>query len=94
MQFSFDVLPALDLLAKHYRLATLSNGNADLQRIGCAHRFEFNLTAGRIGVANPAAGAFETVLHLSGCAPQEVLYVGDDPEHDIAGPQRVGLRAA
>jgi hypothetical protein len=35
-----DVVPALDALRRGYRLMSLSNGNADLQRIGLAGYFE------------------------------------------------------
>jgi putative hydrolase of the HAD superfamily len=94
VEFYPDVLPALDVLGRSFRLATLSNGNADMRRIGAAERFEFSLNAGSIGYAKPDPRAFQKVLAASGCQPAEVLYVGDDPDHDIAGPQRVGLRTA
>ena len=94
VEFYPDVLPALDVLGQYFRLATLSNGNADIRRIGVADRFEFSLNAGLIGYAKPDPRAFQKVLDLSGCDPMEVLYVGDDPDHDIAGPQKLGLRTA
>jgi FMN hydrolase / 5-amino-6-(5-phospho-D-ribitylamino)uracil phosphatase len=94
VEFYPDVMPALDLLGRKFRLATLSNGNADLERIGCAARFEFSLSAGGIGAAKPDARVFRTVLDRIGCAPDEVLYVGDDPDHDVLGPKQIGLRAA
>lgn len=94
VEFYPDVLPALDVLGQSFRLATLSNGNADIERIGAARHFEFSLNAGLIGYAKPDPRAFQKVLDLSGCQPTEVLYVGDDPDHDIAGPQKLGLRTA
>jgi FMN hydrolase / 5-amino-6-(5-phospho-D-ribitylamino)uracil phosphatase len=94
VEFYPDVLPALEVLGRNFRLATLSNGNADIRRIGAAQRFEFSLNAGLIGYAKPDPRAFQMVLDLSGCHPTQVLYVGDDPDHDIAGPQRLGLRTA
>ncbi|MCS6947832.1 MAG: HAD family hydrolase [Steroidobacteraceae bacterium] len=89
-----DVEPALNALAPRYRLATLSNGNADLQRIGLASRFEFSLHAGAIGVAKPDPRAFHAVVAHGRLAPHEVLYVGDDPAHDIDGARAAGLRTA
>jgi FMN hydrolase / 5-amino-6-(5-phospho-D-ribitylamino)uracil phosphatase len=94
VEFYADVLPSLEVLGRRYRLATLSNGNADMRRIGQAQRFEFTLNAATIGAAKPDPRAFQKVLDLSGCAAGEVLYVGDDPDHDIAGPQQLGLRTA
>ena len=37
---------------------------------------------------------FEVCLEKSGLAPQEVLFVGDSPEHDINGAHRLGMRTA
>jgi 2-haloalkanoic acid dehalogenase type II len=86
-----DVKPALRALANKFRLATLSNGNADMARLGAAHQFEFCLSAHQIGVAKPDPRAFAEILRRSGCAAQEVLYVGDEPEHDVLGSRRAGL---
>lgn len=86
-----DVMPALHILANKFRLATLSNGNADMARLGAAHRFEFCLSAHQIGVAKPDPRAFAEILRRSGCAAEEVLYVGDEPHHDVLGSRRAGL---
>ena len=41
-----------------FRLATLSNGNADLAVIGLAHHFEVTLNAGALGCAKPDPRAY------------------------------------
>ncbi len=94
VEFYADVQPALQLLGRKYRMATLSNGNADMRRIGLAHHFEFTLNAATLGAAKPDPRVFQKVLDLSQLAPAEVLYVGDDPDHDITGPKKLGLRTA
>ena len=94
VQLFADVEPALASLGEHYVLATLSNGNADLGRIGLAARFMVSLAAGSLGVAKPEAGAFLAVAQAIGCEPSAVLYVGDDPAVDIAGARAAGLRTA
>src|SRR5215469_2626869 len=48
-----DVRPALTRLRSRYRLATLSNGNADLRRIGLEDLFVLSLNARQIGVGKP-----------------------------------------
>src|SRR5579883_343691 len=48
-----DVQPALERLRTRYTLASLSNGNADLQLIGLARLFSVSLNARQIGVAKP-----------------------------------------
>ena len=50
-----EVPPALEKLKTRYRLATLSNGNADLGTIGIAHHFEVTLHAAALGCAKPDA---------------------------------------
>src|SRR5690606_11824056 len=53
-----DSLDALDRLAARVPLAALSNGNADLQRIGLMHVFRFQLGAREHGAAKPATSIF------------------------------------
>lgn len=87
-----DSLDALDRLAAHVPLAALSNGNADLRRIGLMHVFRFQLGAREHGVAKPAASIFLAACRQLGCAPAQVLHVGDDVALDIVGAARAGLR--
>jgi putative hydrolase of the HAD superfamily len=89
-----DVRPALDRLAARYTLATFSNGNADLGRIGLAPLFAVTLNAERVGVAKPHPEAFAAVARELGCEPGRMLYVGDDPHADVAGARAAGLRTA
>jgi putative hydrolase of the HAD superfamily len=92
VQLYDDVLPALDALGRRYALATLSNGNADLARIGLAPRFAATLSARDVGVAKPQRAAFEAVTRALELDPAEVAYVGDDPQVDVAGARAAGLR--
>jgi len=87
-----DVDAALDRLAGHAPLAALTNGNADLVRIGLQHRFVFALGAREHGSCKPDAGIFHAACARLGIAPSDVLHVGDDPEADIFGAARAGLR--
>jgi putative hydrolase of the HAD superfamily len=87
-----DSLDALDRLAARVPLAALSNGNADLERIGLMHVFAFQLGAREHGAAKPAASIFHAACERLGCAPADVLHVGDDIEMDVVGASRAGLR--
>jgi putative hydrolase of the HAD superfamily len=89
-----DVGPALQRLGSRYRLMTLTNGNADLTRIGIAHHFECSLTAADAGCAKPDERIFSVLLRRAGLKPDEVLYVGDEPQVDIVGAHGAGLAAA
>ncbi len=88
-----DSLEALDRLAARVPLAALSNGNADLSRIGLMHVFAFQLGAREHGAAKPAASIFHAACERLGCRPGDVLHVGDDIEMDVLGARRAGLRS-
>jgi FMN hydrolase / 5-amino-6-(5-phospho-D-ribitylamino)uracil phosphatase len=88
-----DVLPGLEELRTRYRLFSASNGNADLSRIGLAHYFERSIAARQVGVMKPDPGLFHKAIEGTGLAPEEVAYVGDDPELDVEGSRRAGMRA-
>jgi FMN hydrolase / 5-amino-6-(5-phospho-D-ribitylamino)uracil phosphatase len=87
-----DVLPALEALKNRYRLATLSNGNADLARIGLAHHFEVSLHAAALGCAKPDARAYEKLADTLALDPAEILFVGDEPHADVVGPHAAGMQ--
>ncbi len=86
-----DVRPALARLREKYVLATLSNGNADLQRIGLADSFKVSLNARGVGCAKPDRRAFEALGAALVLEPAQVAYVGDDPFLDIEGARKAGL---
>lgn len=87
-----EVLPALARLKPRFRLATLSNGNADLARIGLAHHFEISLSAGALGCAKPDPRAYAALAGSLTLKPAEILFVGDDPHADVLGPRAAGMQ--
>jgi putative hydrolase of the HAD superfamily len=87
-----EVLPALERLRRSFRLATLSNGNADLSRIGIAHHFEVSLHAGALGCAKPDARTYMALARALTLKPQEILFVGDEPHADVVGPRAAGMQ--
>ncbi len=92
VQLYDDVPDALEMLHRHYRLFTASNGNADLNRIGLGHLFERTVAARDVGALKPDPLVFRKVIEGTDLAPQEVLFVGDDPELDVEGARRVGMQ--
>jgi 2-haloalkanoic acid dehalogenase type II len=87
-----DVLPALTWLGQRFRLATLTNGNADLGRIGIAHHFEVSLSAGALGYAKPDPRSYAALAGALTLKPAEILFVGDEPHADVVGPRAVGMQ--
>jgi FMN hydrolase / 5-amino-6-(5-phospho-D-ribitylamino)uracil phosphatase len=86
-----DVLPALKTLKGRYRLFTASNGNADLAQIGLAHYFERSVAAREVGALKPDPVIFHKAIEGTGLAPQDVIYVGDDPLLDVVGSRSAGM---
>ena len=89
-----DVLPSLERLRARFRLASLSNGNADLGLIGIAGLFEVSLSARAVGVPKPHPRAFEALARGLGVPKARILFVGDDPDLDVHAPRAVGMKAA
>jgi putative hydrolase of the HAD superfamily len=87
-----DVAPALARLRPRYALASLSNGNADLARIGLDHIFNVSLNARQIGAAKPHPRCFERLAGELALDPGAIAYVGDDPQLDVAAARAAGLR--
>ncbi|MGN6452645.1 MAG: HAD family hydrolase [Steroidobacteraceae bacterium] len=87
-----DVAPALARLRRRYALASLSNGNADLARIGLEDTFAVSLNARQIGAAKPERRCFERLAHELLLPTAAIAYVGDDPQLDVAAAQAAGLR--
>ena len=87
-----DVTPALQSLRKAgYQLGSLTNGNADVHRLGIADLFDFSLTAESVGRAKPHPRLFEEACRQSGVLPTELAHVGDEAGTDLAGGLAAGV---
>ena len=87
-----EVRPTLERLGRRYQLASLSNGNANLRLIGLEDLFVFSLNAIDIGAAKPDPPLFEEARRRLAVCPEQIVHVGDDPEHDVIGAARAGFR--
>ena len=92
VEFYPDAVDALARIAARVPVAALSNGNADLARIGLDHHFAFQLGSREHGAAKPAASIFHAACERLGVAPAQVLHVGDHIEMDVVGAMQAGLR--
>jgi len=88
-----DAIDALARIAARVPVAAVTNGNADLDRIGLGHHFRFNLGPREHGAAKPEASIFHAACTRLECTPGEVLHVGDHIEMDVLGAARAGLRS-
>ena len=89
----FDDVPrVLGKLGEHHAIGAITNGNADVHRIGIGHHFDFVVTPAEAGAAKPDSAIFELALDAAGAPPGSVAHVGDDPVRDVAGAAAIGLR--
>jgi 2-haloalkanoic acid dehalogenase type II len=87
-----DVEPALRRLrSAGYCLGTLTNGNADVERLGLGHLFDFSLTAASTGKAKPHPRMFEEACRRAHVGAAELAHIGDEPGTDLAGAQNAGV---
>ncbi len=88
-----DVIPTLKMLKPRYRLGTVSNGNADIYRIGLGQLFDFSWSAADAGQQKPHPIVFNSLLEREQLNADEIIHIGDDPITDIVGAQQSGIRA-
>ncbi|MNE43816.1 Flavin mononucleotide phosphatase YigB [compost metagenome] len=88
-----DVQPMLEILCQHYTLGVLTNGNADVRRLGLADYFKFTLCAEDLGIGKPAPELFREALNRGQAVASAAVHIGDHPGDDIAGAQQAGMKA-
>ena len=89
-----DALPALAALSARYPVVALSNGNADVHRVGIGQFFRGAVNATQIGVGKPDRRIFTAAAQAAGVPESAVLHVGDDAHLDGAGALAAGMQVA
>ncbi len=88
----FDgALDVLETLTERYRLGALTNGNADIERIGLDRYFSFAISAADVGVSKPAPDMFHAALEHCRIEAAQAVHIGDHLVDDIEGAGRLGM---
>lgn len=87
-----DAVLALEFLSGRYPLVAVSNGNADVERIGIGRYFRAAISAQQFGVGKPDPRIFHAAAGAVEVLPQEVLHVGDDATLDVLGALNCGMQ--
>ena len=85
-----DVIPTFDILAPHFKLGLLSNGNTYPERCGLDGRFAFVVFSQDVQVEKPDPKIFQITAERAGCELHQILHVGDSLKNDVAGAKNVG----
>jgi putative hydrolase of the HAD superfamily len=89
-----DAEPALKLLSARFPLVSISNGNADIGRVGLGRYFRAAISAREFGVGKPDPRIFHAAAGAIDVAPECILHVGDDATLDGLGALNAGMQAA
>ena len=91
--FYDGVIDALEALSTKYELGVLTNGNADIKRLGIDKYFNFSISSADVKSNKPEEGHFKKALSNSRLLPQEVIHVGDHQINDVTGALNAGMHA-
>jgi len=89
-----EARPALRALSERFVLIAVTNGNADLGRIGIDDFFDGHVNAAMVGAAKPERPIFDAAVEIGGAGASETLHVGDHPLYDVHGAREAGLHTA
>jgi HAD superfamily hydrolase (TIGR01549 family) len=82
----------LKVLSASFRLAAITNGNADLQSIGISMYFDQIYAANLTLLEKPAPDMFNLCLSQMDIPPSALLHIGDNPVTDIFGANAAGVQ--
>lgn len=92
VQYFPYVLETLEELAEQFPLIALSNGNADVHKVGIGHLFKHHFSASGVGFAKPHPAMFEQALAVAKVLPSETIHIGDHPIQDIQAAKDIGMK--
>lgn len=88
-----ESITLLQKLAKHYPVVAITNGNADVEKMGLQHQFQFVLKAGNGFKSKPDIALFKQAADQLDIEVNELLHVGDHLYSDVFGAQQHNAQA-
>ena len=86
-----DAHETLHFLSQRFPLAALTNGNADVHRVGLGGFFQCAVSAQESGMAKPDPRIFWHTAKRLQVPTEAVLHVGDDAALDVLGARAAGM---
>lgn len=97
--FSIDknTIHFLHHIKKHFEVGIITNGSSQRQRAKIINTnlnnyFDTIIISEEVGFSKPDKRIFELALNKLNLQPENTLFVGDDLEKDIAGPQNANIK--
>ena len=91
VEFFNDVITVLEKLSLNYKLGVLTNGNADIKKLGIDYMFDFSVSSVDVKSNKPDQGHFIKAKELSQINFHNTLHVGDHPVNDVYGARELGI---
>ncbi|PEJ44024.1 2-haloalkanoic acid dehalogenase [Bacillus wiedmannii] len=97
--FSIDqnTIHFLNQIKRHFKVGIITNGSTQRQtakiiNTNLNNHFDTIIISEEVGVSKPDKRIFELALNKLNVQPEDVLFVGDDLEKDIAGCQNANIK--
>jgi putative hydrolase of the HAD superfamily len=93
-----ETLDAVRRLRPARTIGMITNGPTEVQRakielLDVERHVDFLLISEEFGAWKPDPSIFVEALRLGRASADEAVFIGDSPEHDIAGAQAAGIRS-
>lgn len=87
----------LKAIQEHMKIAIITNGTthrqkAKIMNTGLHECFDVILISEEVGLEKPDQRIYQLALNKLQVQPEDALFVGDDLEKDVGGPQGAGLK--
>lgn len=89
--FYDQVVEVLESLTSRAMLGVLTNGNADVNKLGIGHLFEFSISSVDVKSNKPDSAHFIKAKEISGIEFVNTLHIGDHPINDVKGARDLGI---
>ncbi|EHL72929.1 HAD hydrolase, family IA [Bacillus sp. 7_6_55CFAA_CT2] len=97
--FSIDqnTIHFLNQIKKHFKVGIITNGSTHRQKAKIINTnlnnyFDTIIISEEVGLSKPDKGIFQLALNKLNVQSEDVLFIGDDLEKDIAGPQNANIK--
>jgi putative hydrolase of the HAD superfamily len=93
-----ETLEAVRRLQPERTIGMITNGPTEVQRskiglLDLERRVDFLVISEEFGASKPDPTIFAEALRLGNATAREAVFIGDSPEHDIAGAKAAGIRS-
>ncbi len=93
-----DTVAVLTAVQSKYKIGLITNSmlpmwmrDVELEAYGLIDYFDARTTSGDAGYLKPHTAVFHYMLNQLDASPQRAIFVGDSPDHDIAGANATGM---